>query len=149
MFNAYQGDPAIDITEQGATMKFVDGQPVMDQGFENYVQIALFTKRGYWGNTLEKDDNKKIGSDFEQERTIIDVTTINNVTTDAENALKRMLETGLASEITVEVTNPTDKRIDTRILIKPPGFDETKELLFTRNGINWINQSRYPANERF
>ncbi|KPK95639.1 hypothetical protein AMJ80_04505 [bacterium SM23_31] len=145
--SVFQGDPAVKITENGAKMKFTDGQPVMDQGIENAVQISLFTKPGWWGNTLIRDVNKKIGSNYEKQRVIIDVDTLNDVRNDANDALKTMLDTRLASQIDIIVNNPDLNHINTYIKIKPPGQD-AQELLFLNNGINWINQSLNPAHER-
>lgn len=147
-FNRFQGDPAIKITESGATMKFVDGQPVMDQGLHNAAIISVATKRGYWGNALTQDENEKIGSDYEQERIIVDVQTINETTTDLENALQWFKDTGLASTIDVESFNPSGIRIDSSAVIKSPGADAL-ELLFIQNGLNWIAQAKNPAHERF
>jgi phage gp46-like protein len=143
----FQGDPAVKITENGAKMKFTDGQPVMDQGIENAVQISLFTKPGWWGNSLVKNTNQKIGSEFEKQRVIVDVDTLNDVRNDANEALKWMLDVNLASQINVVVNNPDLNHINTYIQIKPPGQD-IQELLFYNNGINWINQSLNPAHER-
>lgn len=148
IYNRFQGDPAIKITEQGATMKFIGGQPIMDQGLENAVIISLFTKRGYWGNALEQDENKKIGSDFERQRTIVDIQTINDVRDDVNVALQWMKDVNLVSKIEVDVTNPYTDQIWVNIKLYPPGQD-VQELLFFKNGVNWISQAKYPAHERF
>jgi phage gp46-like protein len=142
----YQGDIAVKITENGARMKFVDGEPVRDQGLENYVQISLFTKPGWWGNSLIRDTNKKIGSNFERQR-VIDVQTISEITKDGYNSLQSMIDTKLASKIDIEVVNPNLNYIKTYIKVSPPGQD-INELLFFSNGINWINQSVNPAHAR-
>jgi len=147
IYNRFTGDPAVKITEHGARMKFVGGQPVMDQGIENAVQISLFTKKGWWGNFLLKE-NEKIGiTDFNTIRVVVDIQTINDYRDDAEKALKWMTETGLASKIDVVVTNPYTNQIWTKILITPPGQD-VMELLFIKNGLNWILQAQNPAHER-
>ncbi len=146
--NRYQGDPAIELTPSGASMTFKGGQPVMDQGIENAVIISLFTKPGWWGNTLITDENKKIGSTFEQIRTIIDVQTINDITDAATQALAWMKNSNLANKTEVTVTNPIGDQIKTAILIMPPGQDARK-LLFLKNGLNWISQAQNPAHERY
>lgn len=148
IFDRFQGDLAIKITEQGATMKFIDGQPVMDQGLENAVIISLHTKKGWWGNALIKDENKKIGSDYEQIRITVDVRTINETRDDADIATKWMKDVKLASKIDIVVTNPYFNWIKTQLAIYPPGKD-IQELLFFQNGINWLSQAQNPANERF
>ncbi|GAH42746.1 unnamed protein product [marine sediment metagenome] len=148
MINRFQGDPAIKIEMDGATMKFIDGQPVLDQGLENAALISLFTKPGWWGNTLEQDENKKIGSNFERQRTIVDVQTINDVNDDADAALKSMKDSGLVSKFDITVTNPYTDQIYVGIIFYPPGQD-AQELLLLKNGMNWINQAKNPAHERF
>lgn len=148
-FDRFQGDIAVKITEQGATMEFKGGQPVMDQGLENAAQISIFTKRGYWGNTLTQDENEKIGSDFEQGRTVIDIETINDYTDDARIALQWMKNVGLASKIDISVLNPKLDLISTSIKIYLPGVGTLTELLFIKNGINWLQQAANPAHERF
>jgi len=147
-FDRFQGDPAIKLTPSGATMDFNGGQPVMDQGLENYQIISLFTKKGWWGNILFENVNQKIGSDFEEIRTIIDIQTINDYTDAARTALKSMKDSGLAKSIDINVTNPSNDFIKISILTTPPSKDIT-ELLFIKNGLNWIQQAQNPAHERF
>lgn len=144
----FSGDPLIKITENGATMKLVDGQPIMDQGLENAVLISLFTKPGWWGNALIRDINKQIGSNFERQRTIVDLETINNVIDDATLALEWMKDVRLSNKIEINVTNPYMNQIHVSIKIYPPGKD-AQEFIFTDNGINWISQAINPAHERF
>lgn len=148
MYNRFYGDPAVRITEQGAQMKFIGGQPIMDQGLENAVQISLFTKPGWWGNTLNKEDSKNIGSTFEEQRTIIDTQTINDYRDAATLALAWMKTVNLVSKIEIDVTNPVGNQIRTAIRLYPPGRDVV-ELLFFQNGLNWIRQAQNPAHERF
>jgi len=148
MYNRFSGDPAIQITENGATMKFIGGQPVMDQGLENAVQISLFTKLGYWGNALVNEESKKIGSKYQRERTIIDVDTVNEVSEDASNALKWMSDTNLLSDININTTNPAGNQLSTSIELFPPGQD-SYNFIFTKNGLSWIGQQENPAHERF
>ena len=66
MIDPYQGDPKIILTENGATLKFVGGQPVMDRGLENFALISLLTKTGWAGNFFIRAEADKIGSDFEE-----------------------------------------------------------------------------------
>jgi phage gp46-like protein len=143
----YQGDPAIKITEDGARMKFRGGQPEMDGGIENYVQICLYTKKGWWGNTLISDPNKVIGSDFQEIIPIVDVQTINTKYDDARTALQSMLDSKLASKIDIEITNPKLDYLKADIKIYPPGQDVQK-LLFFKNSLNWYYQANDPANKR-
>jgi phage gp46-like protein len=105
-FSRFQGDPAILISERGTQIEFQGGQPVMDHGLHNAVLISLYTKPGWWGNALVTEESKKIGSDVERQRTIVDTQTINDVTDDVERALKWMQDTKLVNNIEITVTNP-------------------------------------------
>jgi phage gp46-like protein len=142
----FQGDPALNVTENGADMVFRGGQPVMDAGLHNAVIISLFTKPGWWGNVLI-DTGEKIGSDFQRVRTVIDIQTVNEIRKSALDALAWMTGAGLASKISVDTSVPAGQ-IVTAIKIEPPGND-AEEFLFTANGQTWINQAFNPASERF
>jgi len=146
-FNRFQGDPAIKITSDGASMTFIGGQPVMDQGLNNAVLISLFTKPGWWGNTLFRKDTEKIGSEYQKTRTIIDVSTITDVEQSANDALQWMNNLSLVSNIDITAINPYGDQIVTSINIFPPGQD-SQEFVFTQNGLAWIGQTFYPAHER-
>lgn len=140
----YEGDPRLFLSENGSTMDFRDGQPVMDRGLENFVLICLFTREGWPGNILFKDPNQKIGSDFElvaQEP--ITSTSLSNL----EAAAKRALDQPVLGEIMVAVTNPVSHRLDVSIFIQPPGGD-LQAFLLTKNGLNWTFQVLDPANLR-
>lgn len=145
MISRFQGDPAIKVTESGAEMTFRGGQPVMDQGLHNAVLISLFTKPGFWGNSIFAEA-EQIGSEYQQPRTVIDIETIDDINRSAEDALEWMTDTGIASSVDVETANPTGQ-ITTRIKIAPPGEDLQK-FLFTQNGQNWISQAVNPAHGR-
>lgn len=149
-YNRFSGDPYILVTPDGAKMKFIGGQPVMDQGFENAVQISYFTKRGYWGNVLESEESKQIGSDYQSacNEPIVELKSINNVTDAAKKALKWMTDTKVSAENSVTITNPRTDYLRNETIITPPGRDSLT-LLFLRNGLNWIYQATTPAHERF
>ena len=149
IYNRFQGDPAVTITEDGAKMKFINGQPVMDQGLENAVLISLFTKKGYWGNALITEESKKIGSDVEVTalEPIVSIQSINNMTDAIDKALSWMTDTKLSQENEITVTNPTSNNLKATIKITPPGRD-SQTLLFLKNGLNWIAQAQNPASER-
>jgi phage gp46-like protein len=146
-YDRFSGDPAVKLTNNGAKMKFVGGQCVMDQGVENATLISLFTKPNWWGNTLIDDPNKKVGSKFERQRTIIDVQTINDVFDDATQALKWMKDSKLSSKIDITVTNPRLDFIQTKIDIYSPA-GTLAQILLLKNGPNWISQAKNPAHER-
>ena len=144
MVDRFQGDPRLVLTENGAKLIYTGGQPIMDQGVENQALIALFTTRGWAGNTLFTNPDQKIGSDFvEASRQAITLTSLNNI---RDVALKA-LQAPIFGDIEVEVTNPTSYQIKTEIEIKPPGEDP-QTIILLKNGINWVLQGTDPANER-
>lgn len=149
IYNRFQGDIAVKITEDGAKMKFINGQPVMDQGLENAVLISIFTKKGYWGNTLINEESKKIGSDVEKTalEPIVSIQSVNNMTDAIDKALSWMTDTKLSQDNDITVINPSSNNLRATIKITPPGRD-SQTLLFLKNGLNWIGQATNPAAER-
>jgi len=148
IINQFGGEPRVFITENGATIVLIGGQPIMDAGLENAVLISLFTKPKWYGNTFFPNSNQKIGSEYENvSNQSITIANLNDRRQTAENALSWMTKTNLASQIVVDVTNSTSFKVDTNILIKPPSR-ELQELILTKNGNNWIFQTLTPANRR-
>ena len=149
IYNRFAGDPAVTITPDGAKMKFINGEPVKDQGLENAVLISLFTRRGYWGNSLISEESKKIGSDVEVTalEPIVNIQSVNNMTDAIDRALKWMTDTKLSQNNEITVTNPSSNNLRATIKITPPGRD-SQTLLFLKNGLNWIGQALNPAHTR-
>jgi phage gp46-like protein len=149
IYNRFQGDIAVKITPDGAKMRFINGEPVKDQGLENAVLISLFTKKEYWGNALITEESKKIGSDVETTalEPIVSIQSINNMTDAIDKALSWMTDTKLSQDNDVTVTNPSSNNLRATIKITPPGRD-SQTLLFLKNGVNWICQAQNPASER-
>jgi phage gp46-like protein len=146
MTDIFQGDPRIFVDEDGAYLGFVGGQPVMDRGIENYILISLFTRPGWAGNIFLSEP---IGSDYlDALNNSINRTMLINVENAAERALQPMKDNGLASEIVIEVRNPSSIRIDTIILVTRPSL-ETAQVLITKTGIKWHFQATDPAYRRF
>lgn len=140
----YEGDPKIILTENGAKLNFVDGQPVMDQGLENFSLISLLTKPGWAGNFFIRAEQDKIGSDFLE--TALETRTLSSLQR-IENAAERALTHPLFESIDVSVSNPESHFVDVTALLKPPN-QETQELKLTKNSANWQNQADNPANRR-
>lgn len=137
MSDRFQGDPKLYLTPSGSTLRFEGGQPVMDGGLENLASISLFTAPGWWGNSLLPEEDRKIGSDFEQiARGAITLQKLTDIKQSAENALDNPAFGGADAT----VTNPVNWRIDMTAVITPPGQD-IEELSLSRNGQNWINQA--------
>jgi hypothetical protein len=144
MTDPYQGDPKIILTEDGATLKFVGGQPVMDRGLENFALISLLTKEGWVGNYFIRDEADKLGSDFLEvsagARTLSSLRRV-------ENSGERALKSPLFESVQVSASNPVSDFLDVAALVKPPNQDEMK-LKLTKNSANWQSQAVEPANRR-
>ncbi len=139
----YQGDPALSLTNNGAELTFKGGQPVMDQGLENQVQISLFTAVGWPGNFL-LPENGQIGSNFEtQARGPITLSSL----AELEKTAIAALEDSIFGNIEAQAINPDSDRVTMEIKIEPPGRDNDT-ILLVRNGQNWINQAVNPVSER-
>lgn len=140
----FSGDPRLFLSENGARLIFKGGQPVMDRGLENLALISLFTKKGWAGNVLFSKSDEKIGSDFEEAaKQPITLSALNNIAQTAEKAL----DNPAFGKVTVTVENPEGSRLIVTILIRPPGYD-SRVLILTRNGNNWIAQKEDPAEGR-
>jgi phage gp46-like protein len=149
MINRFSGDPAVKITPDGAEMLWLNGQPVMDQGFNNAFLISLMTEEGYWGNDLETDESKKIGSDFLSisREPITELDSIANLENSAVRAFAWAKDKQIAQSIEAVVTNPESNYLFTQVKIQPQGQNET-EILMLKNGMNWAAQINDPASER-
>lgn len=141
--NVYQGDPKLFMDKDGSYLKFVGGQPVMDQGIENMASISFFTDENWFGNAFLPDKNK-IGSDFETVAAkSITLSSLEDTRRAAENALSNYA----FGTKTAEITNPLYYRLDVSILIEPPGKD-SGVLNLEKNGENWLFQKLDPAYRR-
>lgn len=144
----YQGDIRVFLGSNGSYFSFVGGQPIMDQGFETMVLIALFTRPGWVGNTLFDDSDTHIGSEFEEAfEQPLNLAALNEIEDRGSKALEFMINSGLASEIDVSAANPVSDRVEVTITIKRPNKD-ISELLIIKNGINWVFQALDPAHGR-
>lgn len=143
MKNNFEGDPRLYQGVDGSYFIFRDGQPVMDQGFENQAEIAILTEPGWVGNYFLPAESQ-IGSNFIHEtRKSITRTTINN--------LKQIAEIDLKSKnfgtVTAEITNPESNIINSKFVINPPG-ETAQELLLIGSAQNWKSQAVNPAYRR-
>jgi phage gp46-like protein len=142
----FQGDPYVTIGPDGSDMLFKGGQPVMDQGVENAVNISLFTEPNWWGNVLFDEASQKIGSRYQETaKPPITLSKLEQIRSAALTATEWLTSENIASNISANVTNPEASRIDAIILVQPPGRD-FEVLLASTYGGNWISQKIDPAN---
>lgn len=144
MFDRFDGDPKLIMTDNGVDMQYVEGQPLMDAGFENQTQISLFTETGWVGNIFFDNEKEKIGSTFE-------TTAKGNLTLSKLEEIRKIVEKDLENDafesVTASVSNPSLNYIKVSALIKPKGQD-SQSLLFLKNGLNWLNQANNPSYRR-
>jgi len=139
----YQGDPRIFLDENGSYFSYKGGQPVMDRGFENQVNIQLLTKPGWCGNVF-LPPGKKIGSTFlDTAQGAITINKLNDIRQAAENALRNQA----FGKVKSTVTNPESSFLNIENVIEPPGQDIQK-LILSKNWGNWIAQANDPAYRR-
>lgn len=136
MTDIFQGDPLIIIDENGATLNFQGGQPEMDQGLENHVNISILTKQGWWGNDIEPVAERQIGSLF-LEASKKSITRQSLI--DRDRAAEADIKGDEFGKITAVSTNPISQQVKTEILLEPVTF-EAEKLILTRSGQNWIAQ---------
>lgn len=136
----FQGDPKLFLDKDGVSLVFKDGQPVMDNGLENYVLIALGTEIGWVGNALL--DGEEIGSNFEKVASgPITIDTLDGLRVEAEAAL----DSPLLGEVGVVSNNPINSKTDTAISIKPPGDLDSLDFVLSKDGLSWSFQRNDPA----
>ncbi len=141
----FSGDPRIFINDNGASLTFKGGQPVLDAGLENAVIISLFTKPGYWGNLLRDNDTEQIGSDFEETAALpVSVSNMRKLQRVTEKALEWLKSARVASDVEVTISNPSQSYINVAVLVTPYGSTPT-EILLAKSGKNWIFQADNPA----
>ncbi len=141
MVDRYSGDPKIIVTQNGATIDYQGGQPVMDQGIENHGIMALLIDSAWCGNLLLPDENQ-IGSTFEQNAIGPGITLA--LLNDLQNLADIALSSPLFPDRVVEVTNPVSDQIKLVATLGPG----TAPLELQRFGQNWQNQASNPAYRR-
>ena len=144
MTDRFQGDPKIYLTEKGATLKFISGQPVMDQGIENQITLSLFGGSNWWGNSLIDDKNRHLDSDFE---TVASGAITKQKLNDIKQSAERNLKNDIFGKIEATVTNPVSSNISMDVALSPPGKD-IEIIKLNRNYQSWVNQINDPAYAR-
>jgi phage gp46-like protein len=141
----FEGDPKVYIDEDGSFLKWVNGQPVMDQGFENFEIISLLTEGEYWGDFLETDPDEKFKNCrfIDSQNTSINISSLNSYRTNAEFALEWLVKNKIAKELIVNVTNPNGNRLNFEIVTKSPTNQDVINLSNVNN--KWYYQANNPA----
>lgn len=126
------------MTENGATLDYQGGQPVMDQGFENCALLSLFVRKGWAGNIFLKAE-EQVGSDYEE---MTDKPITLSGLADDENAAVRALSTSkVFGKVSASASNPMANHLEVEITIGSGGT-----LSLTREKSLWKAQAEDPAN---
>ena len=143
----YEGDPRIVLSENGSSLVFKNGQPVMDGGLENAIILSLFCEP-WLANQFFRDTNQQLGSLFiEAIKKPITLQNLQDARKAALTDLEWMLNVGLAREVEVFVVNTTGSQWYVKIIIYPPS-DNPQTFVASNNGANWVVQTINPASER-
>lgn len=137
-----QGDPKMFLETDGFDIKFVDGLPIMDTGFDNVSLISIGTENGYAGNASARNSSEEVGSNFiEESRKSITKNQLKVIEDAAERSYDWMIDAGLAERVVAEMEYVSSFGYELTILISPPvGPDKT--LVYLKNGENWIQQQK-------
>jgi hypothetical protein len=146
IYDTYSGDPKIVISGNGADFVYKSGQPVMDQGIENQLTLALFTRRtdprtGFgWPGNVFLQSLQQLGSDFQD--VAADVQTLKSVTIDIPNAISAALADPIFSIKAIDVSNPQSTAVLAQISVG------AGNLTIKGNRDTWQAQYFNPASRR-
>lgn len=142
MTDIFDGDPYLTLDADGAEITFQgNGQPVMDTGLENQVNLSQFTASGHWSEDLEPDPKKRYtGLLLEAMKQPVTRQSLINMARAAELDAKDPV----FSKIQSIATNPVGQQILISTQYTPISGDPFV-LRLENNGRNYINQIQEPA----
>jgi phage gp46-like protein len=142
-----QGDIYIYLTEDGAEISVINGEPVMDGGFESAVLISLFANenKDHWMNEYMSEDEKMKGNFYSFiKNTAKTLTTMRKAEELAKLDLQWFIDIKAADDIQVTINSESPIRINMEINILADG-----NTIFNRTyGVNWIYMMTDPASGR-
>lgn len=104
----FKNDPAIvegDLKQRG-------GDYYRVCGIDNMVAILIGTDAGYWGNELEDDDGQIVGGLESLDNNPINSSFLDKYESKIKKLLQPIIDQSIATDLTVEATNPNSDRID-------------------------------------
>ncbi len=146
-YDRTQGDPKINIDEDGADLVFRGGQPIMDSGLENAVLISLFSGAQWFGNAFSLPSSRIESRFYPLSLKPITVSRLAELERAAKADLKGLVSAGAIADPFVRASNPSGDQILVEITISPPGA-EAETILLSRYGGNWSVQTTNPASAR-
>jgi hypothetical protein len=141
MIDIYQGEPKIFIDENGTYITVLNGQPIMEQGFENDFLIDLIVPSDWFANKfLESIGEPVIGSDFEKKcAQPINLQTFNDIRNEIQKVISRYKKDSIIKDIKIDITNPEKNTLSVSInIVTKTGVMSKIDLV--KNGANWKAQ---------
>lgn len=133
------GDPRIVLYPDGMDFDFLDGWPEVDSGLENSSVISLLAERSKSFDVIASTAIETSGSEFlDESRKSITVNQIKIIEDAAEKAFLPMIEDGVILSAVAKMSLEGGRNHLTVVLTPPVG--DRQELLFMRDGQNWVNQ---------
>lgn len=142
-----QGDIALYHTPDGGEMTIINGEPVMDAGFETATYLSLFGGDGesHWMHEYQSESEKVYGKFYNFIRgNTKTVANLNKAEDLAKQDLQWFIDDGIADTIIVSITSlsANDIELESQLLLNCETLSENKFK------INWGYQKDYPAHER-
>ena len=142
-----QGDIAIYQTPDGGDISIINGEPVMDGGFESAAYLSLFGggESSHWSEEYQ-GESEKLTSRFYN--FIIgnpkSVTNLNKAEELAKQDLNWFLKDGIADTLNLSITSTDKSRIQLSYELLLDGVTLAKNLF----NINWGYEESLPAHGR-
>lgn len=142
-----QGDIALHHTEDDGEITIINGEPVMDGGFETAGYLSIFGSDGnpHWMQEYQTESEKIFSKCYNfikgNPKT---ASNINKAEDLAKQDLQWFIKDGIADTINVSITSNSrsDITLEYEILLNGETIDSNKFK------INWGYQQDYPAHER-
>jgi hypothetical protein len=133
-----EGDPKLFFSADGATLRFQNGVPIMDNEFENLVNLQVIVNQNTPLNRIASNINEMIGSTLPDEITkTITRDQMEIIESAAEQSLSSLVESGVFQSVTARMSYVSNLGYTLDIAIIPPTGPE-KKLSFVRYSENWV-----------
>jgi len=135
-----EGDPKLFFGTNGATLNFQNGVPIMDNEFENAVNLQILVNGDSPLNRLASSIDEVIGSNLPTEiKKTITRDQMQIVESAAVDSLSSLVDQGVFKTVTARMSYVSNEGYTLEITITPPVGDN-KKLSFVRYNENWISR---------
>ena len=144
----HDGDLGLFNLPDGGEIACVNGQPILDGGFETPVFISLFSgrKEDWWANLIIEDDGEKIGGEFESliEAIVLIPVKLPDIEQAIKNDLAWFINDKLAQSFVITLSIPQVNLLAVNILF----MLENEKTVSTNFNFNWHVQRTESLHER-